>query len=67
MTTIYKDIIARLLEDACNPSLRVFRDGSKQLTLPAAGDPYYTVDASLSDEEFEAIRKDFPEIQILYG
>lgn len=62
----YKNILAKLLEDACNPSLLIFRDGRKQLALPAAGDPYYTVDANLEEEEFEQIKKDFPDIQILY-
>lgn len=66
MEALYKNIIAHLIEDACNPSLRVFRDGTKELDLPAAGDPYYTVDAVLTDEEFETIKKDFPKIQILY-
>lgn len=66
METLYKNIITHLIEDACDPFLRVFRDGTKELSLPAAGDPYYTVDAVLTDEEFETLKKDFPEIQVLY-
>lgn len=63
---MYKNILAKFFEDACHPSLVIFRDGGKQLSLPSAGDPYYTVDANLEEEEFEQIKKDFPNIQILY-
>lgn len=61
-----KNILRKLIEDADQPFIIVW-EGSKQQTLflPSAGDPYYSVDANLTKEEFELILKEFPDIGII--
>lgn len=61
-----KNILRKLIEDAHNPFIIVWERAKQQtLFLPSAGDPYYSVDANLTKEEFEFILKEFPDIKIV--
>lgn len=61
-----KNILRKLIEDADEPFITVWEKAKMQtLFLPSAGDPYYSVDANLTKEEFELIIKEFPDIRIV--
>lgn len=66
METILKSILTKLIEDADNPQLEIFKDGEKYLHLPTIGDPYYSADARLTQEEFEFLKKEYPELPVRY-
>ena len=60
-----KNILRKLIEDADSPFILVWgRTKEQTLFLPSAGDPYYSVDANLTKEEFELIIKEFPDIRV---
>lgn len=63
-----KSILRKLIEDADEPFIIVWektKQKQQTLFLPSAGDPYYSVDANLTKEEFELIVKEFPDIKII--
>lgn len=61
-----KSILRKLIEDADEPFIIVWeKAGVQTLFLPTVGDPYYSVDANLTKEEFELITKEFPDIRII--
>lgn len=61
-----KNILRKLIEDAERPFITIWERTSEQtLFLPSAGDPYYSVDANLTKEEFELIVTEFPDIKII--
>lgn len=63
---MYKDIIEKLINDADGPHITKYRSGSIMLSLPSAGDPYYSVDCVLSDAEAEELTKAFPNLEVIY-
>lgn len=63
---MYKDIVAKLMNDADNPHIIKYRDGSTALSLPSMGDPYYSIDCALTEAEAEELMKAFPNLEILY-
>ena len=63
---MYKDIIAKLIHDADGPHITKYRSGSIMLSLPSAGDPYYSVDCVLTDTEAEELTKAFPNLEVIY-
>ena len=63
---MYKDIIAKLINDADGPHITKYRSGSIMLSLPSAGDPYYSVDCVLTDTEAEELTKAFPNLEVIY-
>lgn len=66
MANHIKNILRKLIEDADQPFITVWERTKEQtLFLPSAGDPYYSVDANLTKEEFELIVKEFPDIAII--
>ena len=64
---MYKDIVAKLIDDADNPHITKYRNGSIMLSLPSQGDPYYSVDCALTEAEAEELMKAFPNLEILYA
>ena len=66
MEKLFRNLVARLIDDAEHPSIQIHRDGKKQLHLPSVGDPYYSVDAYLEAAEFEILKTEFPELPIIY-
>lgn len=66
MANHIKNILRKLIEDADQPFITVWERTKEQtLFLPSAGDPYYSVDANLTKEEFELIVKEFPDVAII--
>lgn len=64
---MYKDIVAKLIDDADNPHITEYRNGSIMLSLPSMGDPYYSVDCALTRAEAEELMKAFPNLKIFYA
>lgn len=62
---MYKDIIAKLINDADGPHITKYGSGSVMLSLPSAGDPYYSVDCVLTDIEAEELMKAFPNLEVI--
>lgn len=61
-----KSILRKLIEDADDPFIIVWERTKEQtLFLPTVGDPYYSVDANLTKEEFELITNEFPNIRVV--
>lgn len=67
MAKYAKSILRKLIEDADDPFITIWNGIAVQpvLSLPAMGDPYYTVDANLTQEEFELITKEFPKVRVV--
>lgn len=63
---MYKDIIAKLINDADGPHIAKYKSGLNMLVLPSMGDPYYTVDCVLSDAEAGELTKAFPNLEVIY-
>lgn len=63
---MYKDIVTKLINDADGPHIAKYKSGSIMLSLPSAGDPYYTVDCVLTEAEVEELMKDFPNLEVMY-
>lgn len=63
---MYKNILSKLIEDADQPHITKYRDGTAFLMLPAAGDPYYEVSCMLTAEEADELLKAFPSLAINY-
>jgi len=66
MEKLFRNLVARLIDDAEHPSIQIHRDGKKLLNLPSVGDPYYSVDAYLDDADVELLKAEFPELRIVY-
>jgi hypothetical protein len=66
---MYKDIVAKLINDAADPHITKYRSGSirAMLSLPAMGDPYYSIDCVLTEAEAEELMKAFPNLEIIYA
>lgn len=64
---MYKDIITKLINEAEGPHIAKYRNGSIMLSLPSVGDPYYSVDCTLTKAEAEELMKAFPNLEILYA
>jgi hypothetical protein len=66
---MYKDIVAKLINDADSPHITVYRSGSIRilLSLPTMGDPYYSIDCVLTEAEAEALMKAFPNLEVIYA
>jgi hypothetical protein len=63
---MYKNILAKLIEDADQPYIAKYRDGKIFLNLPTQGDPYYSVDCKLTAEEADELLKAFPMLTLKY-
>lgn len=63
---MYKDILTKLIEDADQPHITTYRDGTIILVLPAVGDPYYEVSCALTAEEADELLKAFPTLEVRY-
>jgi hypothetical protein len=62
---MYKNILAKLIKAADQPHITTYRDGKLCLTLPAMGDPYYSVDCMLTADEADELLNTFPELEVL--
>lgn len=66
MAKYAKSILRKLIEDAEEPYITIWERTKEQtLFLPTVGDPYYSIDADLTKEEFEFVLKEFPDIRII--
>ena len=63
---MYKNILTKLIEDADQPHITTYRNGTIFLTLPAMGDPYYSVDCKLTAEEADELLTAFPNLKVHY-
>lgn len=61
---MYKNILAKLIEDADQPYISKYKDGTSFLTLPAMGDPYYEVSCGLTAEEVSELLNAFPALEV---
>lgn len=63
---MYKNILAKLIEDADQPYITKYKSGRIFLTLPAQGDPYYEVSCALTAEEADELLNTFPSLEVQY-
>lgn len=63
---MYKNILAKLIEDADQPYITKYKNGTAFLALPAQGDPYYEVNCPLTAEEVDELLKAFPALALNY-
>ena len=63
---MYKNILAKLIEDAERPYISKYKNGAILLALPAMGDPYYEVNCELTSEEADELLTAFPNLKVHY-
>ena len=61
---MYKNILIKLIENADQPYITKYKNGTIFLTLPAYGDPYYGVDCELTAEEADELLNISPALEV---